>query len=855
MKRFLLSLFATALFMPALAQLGADGYYRVKNFKSQRYIIMIDNKSKGVDPNSTTYDLDAMMTIKPFSKVAAEAGSVVYIQNCGGNQYNLIAQGTDVHATTGRYLTLTTGSSSQHTYFASAVVSGVTVYLFDEQYMGTEGRLSTANNAGAGGDVYRHWLIQPISATSDDNYFGIKSDVTAGGKHYAAAYYSFPYSFASSGMKAYSVTKLDGEYAVWQPVDGVVAGATPVIVECPGTEPSDNRLNLLASGGVSPAGNLLKGVYLNNSWVDFISETSYHFNATRNDASTMRLLGVTSEGKLGFVKSSEKYIPENTAYLTVPAGSPDEITLVTQAEYDAILAADAVTVTARDCSREYGEANPTFEYDVEGTLKGQPSLSCSATPSSPVGTYPIVVTQGTVTNRSFTAHNGTLTVTQAPLTVTARSFTIKQNESLPQFVCDYAGFKLGETAAVLSAKPQLACDVPADRTPGTYPITVSGAEAQNYSITHVAGTLTILEADPITVTATSLSKEYGDALPKLSWTVEGGTLTGEPELQCEATESSLPGTYSITLSKGTIDYPNLILVDGTLTVTKAPLTISTGTYTMKQTDELPTFEPIYEGFKLGETESVLTSKPQMNVVMPTEGAYEPGEYEIEVSGAQADNYDISYRSGRLVITEADQVVVVAADATMVYGDPLPQFTYQISGDDVEGQPVVSCEATSASPVGTYPIVVQAGTISYPNLKLVNGTLTITKAPLKASVADYSREQGQENPVFEVLYEGFRNGDDASVLIAAPVATTSATAASPAGVYDITVSGGEAQNYAFTYVGGKLTVTVPSGIASLVLSAPADVYSLTGRKLRSQATSLQGLPRGVYVVNGRKVVVK
>lgn len=161
--------------MPALAQLGADGYYRVKNFKSQRYIIMIDNKSKGVDPNSTTYDLDAMMTIKPFSKVAAEAGSVVYIQNCGGNQYNLIAQGTDVHATTGRYLTLTTGSSSQHTYFASAVVSGVTVYLFDEQYMGTEGRLSTANNAGAGGDVYRHWLIQPISATSDDNYFGIKS--------------------------------------------------------------------------------------------------------------------------------------------------------------------------------------------------------------------------------------------------------------------------------------------------------------------------------------------------------------------------------------------------------------------------------------------------------------------------------------------------------------------------------------------------------------------------------------------------------------------------------------------------------------------------------------------------------
>lgn len=37
--------------------------------------------------------------------------------------------------------------------------------------------------------------------------------------------------------------------------------------------------------------------------------------------------------------------------------------------------------------------------------------------------------------------------------------------------------------------------------------------------------------------------------------------------------------------------------------------------------------------------------------------------------------------------------------------------------------------------------------------------------------------------------------------------------------------------------------------------PFDVYTLTGNKVRTNTTTLKGLPRGVYVVNGRKVVVE
>ena len=35
--------------------------------------------------------------------------------------------------------------------------------------------------------------------------------------------------------------------------------------------------------------------------------------------------------------------------------------------------------------------------------------------------------------------------------------------------------------------------------------------------------------------------------------------------------------------------------------------------------------------------------------------------------------------------------------------------------------------------------------------------------------------------------------------------------------------------------------------------PFDVYDLNGRKVLHQVTSLDGLPAGIYIVNGRKVM--
>jgi hypothetical protein len=119
-------------------------------------------------------------------------------------------------------------------------------------------------------------------------------------------------------------------------------------------------------------------------------------------------------------------------------------------------------------------------------------LSTTADKLSPVGTYPIVVSKGTIQG-DYSATNGTLTITKAPLTISGGTYTMKQGEALPEFKASYEGWKNNETEAVLTTKPTLTTTATSQSEPGTYEIIVAGAEAQNYAITYVKGILTIEE--------------------------------------------------------------------------------------------------------------------------------------------------------------------------------------------------------------------------------------------------------------------------------------------------------------------------------------------------------------------------
>ena len=178
------------------------------------------------------------------------------------------------------------------------------------------------------------------------------------------------------------------------------------------------------------------------------------------------------------------------------------------------------------------------------------------------------------------------------------------------------------------------------------------------------------------------------------------------------------------------------------------------------------------------------------LVTPNAEETKPAEYTFKIEGAPKDD-----------------VTLTAKSYSRAYGDPNPMFEYTVTnGSITSGSPKITCVATATSPVGTYDIVIEKGSVSNSTVNLVKGTLTITKASLTVSAGNYTKVEGEENPSFKATYTGFKNGETEAALTKKPTIITTATKDSPAGTYPVTVSGAEAQNYDFTYQSGTLTVT-------------------------------------------------
>ena len=249
----------------------------------------------------------------------------------------------------------------------------------------------------------------------------------------------------------------------------------------------------------------------------------------------------------------------------------------------------SLTITANNKIKTYGAALPTLTVSYAGFINGDtsaslvmpPVLSTTATATSHVVGNPYSITVGGAVDPDYTISyvSGTLTVTPAPLTITANNQTKVYGAAVPTLTVSYSAFANGDTPANLAKLPALSTTATAaSHVLGSpYSITAGGAAAQDYSISYVAGALTVTPV-PLTITADNKWKAYGATVPTLTagyaGLVNGDTpanLTTLPTLTTTATASSpLSGNpYGITVGGAvdpdyTIDY-----VSGTLTVDPA----------------------------------------------------------------------------------------------------------------------------------------------------------------------------------------------------------------------------------------------------------------------------------------------
>ncbi len=124
-----------------------------------------------------------------------------------------------------------------------------------------------------------------------------------------------------------------------------------------------------------------------------------------------------------------------------------------------------------------------------------------------------------------------------------------------------------------------------------------------------------------------------------------------------------------------------------------------------------------------------------------------------------------------------------------------------------------------SGVGLCSITASAPGNSTYSAASVTQSFTIYPAVLEVTANNLTSAYGQPLPSLTYSYSGFVNHETASVVSGVPALSTTATSASSAGAYPITVSTGTlaAANYSFLYVNGTLTLQ-PANQAALTLIA-------------------------------------
>ena len=468
----------------------------------------------------------------------------------------------------------------------------------------------------------------------------------------------------------------------------------------------------------------------------------------------------------------------------------------------------------------------------------------------------------------------TLTVSKATLTVTANNYTIQQGSALPTYGVTFSGFKNGDTKSVLTKQPTITCSATTASAPGTYSIKASGATAANYNFSYVNGTLTITEKPSQSMSLVSLpSMTYGAANYTLpTQTTQGLTLTWASSNTGVATISGNTltvkgaGTAAITASQAGNEEYKPFSKEFTLTVAKAPLTITAQDFTRYEGEENPAFTVSYEGFVKNEDATVLTAQPVIATTATAESA--AGTYPITVSGATAANYEITFVAGTLTVqAKTVQTIALTSLPDMTYGGD----TYTLPAQTEEGFDLTwaSSNTAVATISGNTLTVKGAGTAAITASQVGNEeykpfskefALTVAKAPLTITANDATKNVGDVNPAFTASYEGFVGDDDASVLTAQPTFTTEADENSPVGTYAIVVSGAEAANYEINYVNGTLTV-VDEWSKNNTL-AITDTQVLRGRQIvlpvsmsnTENITALQfdlTLPAGVSIAKNAK----
>ena len=477
-------------------------------------------------------------------------------------------------------------------------------------------------------------------------------------------------------------------------------------------------------------------------------------------------------------------------------------------------AAHGITVTVTDPV----DLGPTIKYSLTAPADPLDSDSYSLTTNptfTDAGTYTVYY-HVSKPNYGTVAGSQTVTINKKALKITAKPQTVTYGTAITTgtdqvTIDDTDGLVDGDALTAITLTPSTT-DV---TTTGT--ITPSAATTtkgiDNYTVTYQTGALTINTND--TAPTVNVSNITTGGTPTVTVKVGNTTLVAGTDYtvtykNSNNTEVTPPfntaGTYTVEVKAKAGGNYGFADVTKTFTVSNPAPTVYY--YSIDVT------QPEHGTVSMDNNETYGAAGYTYNVTATADEGYYVESITVNGTAIEGNSFTMPYES--VTVSAIIKAKTNIADATVTLDWTQKTYNGQTQKAVVSSVAVGETTLTESDytvtyteeawkNAGEYTITVAAADGKNTIMGSKTATFTIAKAELTVTADDKTMEMGDELPTLTVSYDGFVNSETENVLTTKPTASTTATKDSEAGTYDITVDGGAAANYSFSYVKGKLTI--------------------------------------------------
>ncbi len=230
----------------------------------------------------------------------------------------------------------------------------------------------------------------------------------------------------------------------------------------------------------------------------------------------------------------------------------------------------------------------------------------------------------------------------------------------------------------------------------------------NYKDVMTEKTFTVAKSEQAPLTVGNLTITYGDEPKTLSTT--GGTTNGAVTYSVVSGPATIDSGNKLNVTAGGSvviqakmagdnNYLDIVSTNKTITVSKAPLTVSANNSTVVY-GNTPTFTAAYTGFVNGDTASALIGTASFTTTYNSNGSSNVGQYPITpVENLSSDKYTISYQNSTLTVTKRPVTITGSVNRSLSTIDCVADLSYTVAGE-VSGYPA-NVTITSNNDAVTY----------------------------------------------------------------------------------------------------------------------------------------------------------